>query len=281
MFDVIIGNPPYQDSKKNKKGSLWREFILNSFPLVKEHGIISFITPTSWMSGTDENGNKKRKEINTIFSNNDLLYLNLDNGSHFNIGSEISVYIIKKSKTIGLKTEVIANNLISFLDLKNFLFLPKDLNKTSYSIINKVFNNSILKKPFTAKYCVGYPKKEGLLEYKIYNTGGKFGSSSILPKNANIKKLLVSISGYLNPIFDNGIYGTSINTYWSEMNDKEAIIYIKALNHSLFKYIFKTCKYSGFNNITILKKFPKIENNSLYEYFNLTQEEIDYIKVNI
>ena len=156
------------------------------------------------------------------------------------------------------------------------------MNEISYSIVNKILKYPV-KKPFTATGCVGYPKGEGILEHKIYNAGGKFGSSSTFPGNTKFKKVLVSISGYLNPWYDDGEYGSSINGYWMEVSSKEeGEKYIEILKHNLFKWLFQICKYSGFNNLILLKSFPEIDiediNEELYEYFNLTQEEINYIE---
>lgn len=58
-FDVIIGNPPYQsgNGSGDKRGSatnpLWWQITKQSVSLLKENGILSFITPTNILSGGD------------------------------------------------------------------------------------------------------------------------------------------------------------------------------------------------------------------------------------
>ena len=55
-FDVILGNPPFQVSKKGGKykGSvgnrtLWNKFIEKAIPMLKENtGILAFLTPANW-----------------------------------------------------------------------------------------------------------------------------------------------------------------------------------------------------------------------------------------
>jgi hypothetical protein len=57
-------------------------------------------------------------------------------------------------------------------------------------------------------------------------------------------------------------------------------------NRSLFKYIFKTAKWSGFGNEKVFVSLPdipldrKFSNEELYEYFGLKKEEKDYVRTN-
>jgi type I restriction-modification system DNA methylase subunit len=57
-FDVIIGNPPYQNSHKKDSESkrkvgnkLWYQFVFKADELVKPNGHVALVTPTQWMSG--------------------------------------------------------------------------------------------------------------------------------------------------------------------------------------------------------------------------------------
>jgi len=53
-FDVVIGNPPFQevinDKRKDQASNLWTKFWLKSLELTTEDGLVSLITPTSWLS---------------------------------------------------------------------------------------------------------------------------------------------------------------------------------------------------------------------------------------
>ena len=280
-FDIIAGNPPYGDHETNKKGNLWSKFVALFFgDILKENGFLCFITPPSWMAGTNENGNEKKKNLHNIFSQNDVIYLSLDAKKHFDVGSQFSAYVIRKSRTETLKTHILSNSVVSHIDIKNFLFLPKMLTNESLSIVNKLFNKNIPKKPFISQWCVGYPKPENQEQYPIYNCGGKFASSHVEPKNSKIKKVIFSVAGSINVKYDDGIYGTSINSYWMEVkNEKEANIYIDAINSKLFRFVLEQCKYSGFHNILLLKNFPRIgDHQNLYEYFDLSKKEIELVE---
>ncbi len=53
-FDVIVGNPPFQEvtetGRKDQASNLWTKFWVKSLELAKDEGIVSLITPTSWLS---------------------------------------------------------------------------------------------------------------------------------------------------------------------------------------------------------------------------------------
>jgi len=50
-FDVVIGNPPYQNSTtEDKSSNLWTLFWAKCLDLAKDDGVVSLITPTTWLS---------------------------------------------------------------------------------------------------------------------------------------------------------------------------------------------------------------------------------------
>ena len=61
--------------------------------------------------------------------------------------------------------------------------------------------------------------------------------------------------------------------------------YVNILNSKLYKFVFTICKWSGFNIEKIYHNIPFITENindsELYEYFNLTKEEIELIESSI
>ena len=57
MFDVVMGNPPYNPPKTetgSSGNSIWQQFVIKSFYLVNEMGFLLFIHPPGWKKPTDE-----------------------------------------------------------------------------------------------------------------------------------------------------------------------------------------------------------------------------------
>jgi hypothetical protein len=68
---------------------------------------------------------------------------------------------------------------------------------------------------------------------------------------------------------------------------EEANKYLEILQHPLYLFINNICRWGNFNNIRILQNFPKPDieytgnHQEIYNYFNITNEEINYIDENI
>jgi len=132
-FDVIIGNPPYQNDKESgsKRGSgykaLWYEFSKQSINMLKDGGIISFITPESAFSGSD----KFTSLLSGKDTKVDLDYVEFNLKSQFKgIHQEICRWVARKSYTLGHLTEVNGQRI----DAKKVFKVYKD--PTVQNIIN-------------------------------------------------------------------------------------------------------------------------------------------------
>ena len=103
-FDVIIGNPPYQNTKEHGsiKGSgkspLWSQITKTSLSLLKEDGILCFITPDTIVTGSDE------LTSDYIGPNRkfDLTYLDFSVNDVFKVGIKICRTVIRNSITSDL-----------------------------------------------------------------------------------------------------------------------------------------------------------------------------------
>jgi hypothetical protein len=122
-FDIIIGNPPYQDDSGNKgKGhTLWTKFVeLSLDKLLKNNGYLVFIHPSVWRQ-------IEHPLLNKI-KNKQILYLEIHNSDDgmkiFKCATRYDWYVLHNidnyQKTIIKDEERIINNI----DLKKWDFIP-------------------------------------------------------------------------------------------------------------------------------------------------------------
>ena len=285
-FNAVIGNPPYQDSgdeglRKALNHNLWGDFINYSFERLQDNGYLLFITPCSWMSPTSKNKD--------VFYNNYIVYLNVNEcEKHFKgIGSKFSFYLIQKSikkkqtTIVCLYNKKIYNSKIL---INEITFLPNLLCRESLSIIYKFYNNNFQKISFKTSCELHNTThknkikdiKDDVFKFPIRHTTKRdIRYSSIKHSLSDKNKILMNLSGNLKPIYDKGLLGfTQAQLYLLIENNN----YVKILNSKLYMFIFKICKWSGFNIDKVYQNLPYIDlcftDTELYEYFRLTSEEI-------
>jgi len=131
-----------------------------------------------------------------------------------------------------------------------------------------------------------------IYKYKLYNTSGNpFDYFSVKPhKHQDLKKVILSNSGKLAPFYDDSEYGTTQDSmYILVESKKEGNVIVNTINSKLFTFLIKICQWGNFRNeaslFSYLKyvdskqvKKNKIDENYINKYFNLSLEEIYYIK---
>lgn len=283
-FDVVIGNPPYQDSTKVAKNTnLWSKFIVLSYNMTNDNGYVSLITPDTWFSPTET----QLKVVKDILTKNELIFLNKDISKYFKgIGSSFVSFLLKKNKNkIKTYIKLEDGNEIE-KNIQDYDLLPKIMNLNSLSITEKVLLNDNKKINFSSSLRSSANRFENNGKYKAITSKGEIINTNEYGKNANIKKVVVSKISYLYPIYDDGVAATTSYSYWAPVKNKtEGLNMISFLNSKLIQFIFnKICRYTGFNSIGVLKHLPELNfshswtDQELYRYFNLTQEEINYIE---
>lgn len=273
-FDVVVGNPPYQDSSKSqgKNSSLWTKFLIKSDTLVKDNGFITMVTPISWIAPNEN----QKTNLKNVFNTNNLLYLDTKCGRFFKEASTFSYYVIKKDNNY---TTTIVNGENMSLKLN---FLPNKLTKDMLSLTNKIFFTFNEKLSFSSSLRNDKFNIDG--QFSVWY-GSEIRKSNFLGGNYNKLKVVVNKPGYLNPRFDNGLYNTSANNYWVEVDNKvEANNIISFFNSGIGdKIMNKYFKYSGYNSLGVFKSLPKViknyhwDDDRFKEVFKLTQAEIDSI----
>jgi hypothetical protein len=296
-FDCLVTNPPYQDSSHvEKKNTLWRKWISFNEKIVKNNGITSLVIPSSWMGSGPilkenflENGKVKYN----------LTYINRDEcKKHFpNVGSTFSYFVMENksyqnqtsilSKNIGGKIEVVNNINLNQSILEVF---PRDLtdlgssiiaktlghNIEKLGIINNTFNHSVHRNKWrleqTEEFC-----------FPIQNTPSKLYWYNYAHPHQGLEKLLIPTTTYFRKqlISRHGV--TQSFCYLLIENGLNPNIVLNNVNNKLFDYLNECFRYANWNSVNLLRKLPKIPltqmltDNNIFEFFKLTDEEINHI----
>ncbi len=301
-FDIVLGNPPYQDMltnniRKAKNHNLWTTFIELGFKILNPYGYLLYVTPQAWMSPSS-------KVLQNIFLSYQLHFVNIGECSKYfkGVGSQFSYYLIEKTKTYKkttflyeFKGGTFIKNLQGISDYrlnKNIKFIPQIPIKEAFTIFEKTVFSSNL------KYAVQYDsdlhrftKKEYLADseskqhvYKTLHTPTQIVWSNKPHKNQDKIKLFIPLTTY----YENLIIDTCGNTQglgyiiFENFESAEKVKYI--LSKKLYRFIANITRWSNFNVPMVMKCLPLLPQDieptdeSIYKHFNLNDFEIELIE---
>ena len=249
-FDVVIGNPPYQDSKNNDIASnLWSKFWVKALRLTKDDGIVSLITPFSWCSPSQD-----FKKLSDAYEGDRRLWdtfnrftsvADVENvAQYFNgVGSTFSRVTVYKSETKGLSfTNPDAN---VYLKLG---FHPKSGNPTEIFPFFDMENN--LKKYFTMDEEGKPGLKVSIPKTKLFDKPGQEDRVQIL-KSTEV-----------------GTAGSSDlrNYFYIYVDDEEQAQKVKEVILAAKDIICKHCRWAGFLNLKVVEYLKYVpEKNVLFQ----------------
>jgi hypothetical protein len=296
-FDCLVTNPPYQDSSHvEKKNTLWRKWISFNEKIVKDNGITSLVIPSSWMGSGPilrenflENGKVKYN----------LTYINRDEcKKHFpNVGSTFS-YFVMENKSYQNQTSILSKNIDGKIEVVNNLNLnqsllevfPRDLTDLGSSIItktlglgveklgiiNNTFNHSVHRTKWsleqTEEFC-----------FPVQNTPSKLYWYNYGHPHQGLEKLLIPTTTYFRKQLISRYGVTQSFCYLLIENNLNPNIVLNNINNKLFDYLNECFRYANWNSVNLLRKLPKIPltqsltDNDIFEFFKLTNEEINHI----
>jgi adenine-specific DNA-methyltransferase len=298
-YDLVVANPPYaklleNNKRASKNHNLIKEFIEKTLAILKPNGYLLFITPDNWMSYADRN-----TLIETL---TELQIINLDIHSakkYFKkIGSSFTWYIIQNCKAYkninvsGIWKKIAYESSVVSCKRK---YIPLVYNNLVYSILKKTIDNVSLPKfdVKTSSDLHKYTKAEFIndvqtevFKYKLIHTPSQTVYASKPHKFQEGFKVFISTTDKYQVFIDNCGMTQSI-VFILCKDENEAKAYMNILQHPLYVFINNICRWGNFNNIRILQSFP-IPNidytgnhNEIYSYFQITNDEIEYIKKNL
>ena len=270
-FDIIVGNPPYQDGSGNKgKGhTLWTKFVILFLTKISEKGYLLFVNPSGWR--------QVDHPILNLIKKYQLLYLEIhdikDGNATFRCSTRYDFYLIQNTKS--LKKTIIKDQdgIVSKIDISKWEFIPNAMfteienliieGGEKLSVWNYRSNYGADKKHVSSKkdkifkYPVIYSVSKGdvpNLRYSSTNENGHFEQSKFIFSNG---------VGFI--MDKTGMYGL---TQWAYCiyDDPENLEKIKKAFLSIkFKKLMEAIHLSSSTyNIPALKLFDK----KFYEKFN-------------
>ena len=303
-FDVIVGNPPFQ-APGNFKGStlLWPAFYEKADSILKENGYLYFLSPYTWASAiNDDSKNSKVSLCN--FSTSELLNFDLTPNNYFNVGSStISTALFCKNKKASTDVNIRFSDSVEVkMDISDLDFIPmKVCSNYDISIFNTVINNDLQKfELLNQTFGKGIrSSKNNLSEsgnndlvHKSYYTWSNYKKNKFLWSYSkglysDIPKIILFYSNDCSFVYDTGSAGLGHLTAGIPCSSIEE--YNNAMtifDSKLFSFVSKFKPYKGTHGgkPATVKHFPKLSfskswtNQEIYDYFNLTQEEINYIE---
>lgn len=295
QFDVVVGNPPYQDTSEagNSKGggnNLYFRFVERSLQMLRSGGRLCFIHPHAWMSPS-ENGILRLYQTNHLerlicepFGN---CFPQYQKGSNWTM----TIYSLCKGR-VGTTIASGQTKRLQYpeetIDIRGLPFLPSIVHPAMFSILRKVLDDPSPKMRFTQD-------RRGVIHddnhlffdpsrgYPVRGTSQKDFYTDKPTPILNQPKVLVSRSGYLYPTADSrGLIAGVVPDVYYMIHDDPSIV-VRLLDTRLYRTIINTCKWSGFTHMSVVDSLPLIElegqatDQSVEEYFRLTPQERTFL----
>ena len=295
-FDVVVGNPPYQDPKNDKR-MLWNQIVDKMAEVTKDNGYIAVVTPSTWLTASTNIHNsyrvfeEKQVEEAVIFDKDD---------SPFEEGTTVSYSIIKNiprqtdTNLYFAKFSKKTKDLVGTVNIAKEKFWPGQLEPINLAIQNKL---SPFAKIEFIKSCEfhnqGLKKKQRVSDTQSKDFPYTHHVSAAITRYTSVKfskhdtwKVMVPLTSTIDKaVIDNNCgHGEDMLSLY--VKNEDTAKNIKAVfNTKFYKFIGKL--YKNGRNQPLQNLFPVVDftrtwtDSELYQLVGLTQEEIDYVEANV
>lgn len=293
-FDVIIGNPPYQDDStgnSTKTTNLYAPFFYKAEKLLSENGILSMIIPSDWV------GPNKSHFKNHIFKSKNVKEIELHPYQKYFKVKKATCNVIIDKTYIGDCSFIDEKGKSNLLNLSEQDFLSKDNADINYRNLfenyptmgyrwlrGKLNRNQIVEDPNGIEFIEGCGRAGEPLDIKLV-------PSSLETTGAGIHKIVMPNVGGTNGDLGNNVkiaeshqvggHGVVFLTTNSKTESENLLAY---LNTKPIKELIKKVKTSSPNSKVLFEKIPDVDlsvnwdDQKVYTYFKFTQADIDYVK---
>jgi hypothetical protein len=290
-FDVIVGNPPFQHPT-NVRWKMWIKFILFSITKLKSNGILAFVSPNSWMKSSMKAFTSELQSVNRQILKLQLLYVEKNANIYFqNIGEQIGYFILKNSVNekqfiylengIESKYIIIDGDILNIKESTKFKLISKVKNIKKQKIQDVAYNyNSNIQNIGTTMNA----KQSSKYIYEICHTFAQTYWSSKNLSNYIRWKVIINLADYRFIVTKNIIPGRSTFGINCD-NEKEGKNIISFLNSKLYRFCLintrTSARYNSVLRLPMLDKTKHWTDEIMYQYFKLTQEEINLVESEI
>jgi hypothetical protein len=191
-FDVIVGNPPYQEGGQNK---IYNQFSTKALALLKSDGVFAFITPIPVT--------RPNKRF-SIVGMDGLAAVNFGVSKYFSVGISICYWVVNKANNIPLvvtnsdgsiNPACTVNNIFdSSTTSKEFLDIYNGIRSVSEDLNNRMFQRNNFGPALNRKKSVQY--NYPLYSNKDINTPNWYSSRE--PHFYGMNKFVIRLSGPFN-----------------------------------------------------------------------------------
>ena len=223
-FDVIIGNPPYQDKVTSSGNTLWDKFVAQSLELVKDGGQLKFINPPRWRQPEDD--------LSYIYKDYQLVSLeihNVEDGKRiFGAATPFDVYVIEKVAPYKKTYIEFLDGTSGEYDVTKFPFIPNSMIdfwiKAFESKGDKLSAKWTYSHDPRQKHVFTEEEKPESAIYPLTHTFTKTGFTKRYTTKKHeyqeVPKVIFGDAGVIRPIFDPGKYGCTQHSIFIPVEDQ-------------------------------------------------------------
>jgi len=301
-FDVVIGNPPYTEGRKNDNSTRAKPLYDKFVKIGLEHSdICAMIIPMSWMTLHTFSSFK-----NYLLNKNNIRILNYENKTNdcfknIKVNSGICYFMVDnrfKNEDLYLKSNtedgIYFKNKYDIITTKKIVIniFDKIFKKTNMFLKDIYVNDAKIKSNEFKKLSKNYFNESKKIIASLFYDDIRYIKDNNF-KNINKYKCAISMVSRSKfkyaRILDKNIITTQSIAYFPFDTKTEALNCLNYLNTKIVSFLMSFSEvYRDGNSIQyngpIFRHVPKIDltrtwtDEELYAHFNLTEEEIKYIE---
>lgn len=285
-IDVVVGNPPYQGAKKSggpkgKPPTIWPRFVEIAAGEVTGDYLV-MVHPAMY-----------RKPGNPL---QDILYhgcreLHMYNNAEamqtFGASTRYDWYVVDKSYD-GLTEVTFEDCTTHSIDLHGLTFLPNGSWTIWQRCAGLVGTHGALS-PIKDPTAVKGDGPHKIIQTATQTKGVVLQGTSVTPKHADTKKVIISESGRDFAHYDDGEYGMGSNCYFIAVPGREeGATLVNFIMSKLGRNLANSCKWGNFRTERVIWEHvpdvvkmgltPQSTDTEIYKAFGLTDAEVKFVE---